>query len=168
MAWRRGIAVTIAGRVVTIAVLSGIGAWVGARWLAPGLPHGWMSSRSGERGEREFIDACAPCHDRSGQGVVGKGRPLVDSPWITGPPSRLIRIMLDGVAHTDGLGSPPTVPMPSWRIVDDEYIASAATYVRQHFGRGATPVDRAEVREIRRATAGRTRAWTRDELNGIP
>jgi mono/diheme cytochrome c family protein len=161
-------AVTPVVRVIAVVAVGGAALWFAIILIDPSWYSRWAARRSGERGAIEFSDACAPCHDRSGRGVTGKGRPLVDSPWVAGPSSRFIRIILDGVTHDPSMGPAPQVPMPSWRIVNDEYIASVATYARKHFGGGALAVGASEVREIRQATAGRARAWTRDELSRIP
>jgi hypothetical protein len=53
------------------------------------------------------------------------------------------------------------VPMGSNR---DEWIASAASYIRNTFGNNAPFVSAADVARIRAATTGRTANWTFDQL----
>ena len=43
-------------------------------------------------------------------------------------------------------------------------IAAVLTYIRQTWGQTAPPIDVAAVQQVRAATAGRTRAWTPEEL----
>jgi mono/diheme cytochrome c family protein len=51
--------------------------------------------------------------------------------------------------------------------LDDEQISSILTYLRREWGHTAPPVDPAEVKAIRAATAGHTDAWSSTELLGI-
>ena len=44
---------------------------------------------------------------------------------------------------------------------------TADTYVRRSWGNSASPIDPAEVSEVRGATAGRNRPWTEAELSRI-
>src|ERR1051325_8757124 len=49
-----------------------------------------------EPGRIQFQSYCAACHQYDGQGM-GDAPALAGSPWVTGPESRLIRIVLHGV-----------------------------------------------------------------------
>jgi mono/diheme cytochrome c family protein len=55
------------------------------------------------------------------------------------------------------------MPAHGGTLSDDE-IAAALTYIRRAWGQTAPPVDPADVRQIRGATAGRNRPWTPEEL----
>jgi hypothetical protein len=46
----------------------------------------------------------------------------------------------------------------------DQQIAAVLTYIRREWGHGASPVTPALVKDVRAATASRTRPWTNDEL----
>jgi mono/diheme cytochrome c family protein len=54
--------------------------------------------------------------------------------------------------------------MPAHGFLGDEAIAAILTYIRQSWGNDAPPIDEEEVAEVRAATSGREREWTRDEL----
>ena len=51
--------------------------------------------------------------------------------------------------------------------LSDEQIAAVLTYIRREWGHAGSPIDPAAVAETRRATAGRTRPWTNDELTKL-
>jgi mono/diheme cytochrome c family protein len=51
--------------------------------------------------------------------------------------------------------------------LSDAEIAAVLTYVRRAWGQTAAPIDPAAVQQVRTATAGRTRAWTPEELATI-
>ncbi|MFN8058528.1 MAG: c-type cytochrome [Vicinamibacterales bacterium] len=114
-----------------------------------------------------FGDTCGACHGRDGRGKTGIAPTLHQSPWVTGPDTRLVRIMFDGVS--DGPAAERfQLPMARWRILDDRQIAALASYVRRSWGHHQAIVDPETVGAIRRETADRTRPWTRVELSSIP
>ena len=53
---------------------------------------------------------------------------------------------------------------PLGPTLTDDQIANVLTYVRREWGHTASPVTPALVQEQRKATAGRTRPWTNEEL----
>ena len=115
-----------------------------------------------------FTTICAPCHQEGGQGLDGLAPPLLDSPWVLGPPERTLRIVLQGVrGPINVLGRWHTGEMPALGGLDDHQISAVLTYVRRAWGHTAAPVDPTHVAAIRQATAGRTDAWTQDELNQV-
>ncbi|HRE08265.1 MAG TPA: cytochrome c, partial [Opitutaceae bacterium] len=65
------------------------------------------------------------------------------------------------------LGRWHTGEMPAFGGLDNHQLSSILTYVRRAWGHTAPAVDPEQVEAIRRATAGRTDAWTQDELNQI-
>lgn len=121
-----------------------------------------------ENGRQLFTTICAACHQPGGQGLDGVAPPLLDSPWVLGPPERTVRIALQGVrGPINVLGRWHTGEMPAFGGLDDHQLSSILTYVRRAWGHTAPAVDPEQVEAIRRATAGRTDAWTQDELNQI-
>ena len=50
-----------------------------------------------ERGSAQFEAQCASCHERDGRGTEGGPPPLQGSPWVRGPETRLIKIVLHGM-----------------------------------------------------------------------
>jgi mono/diheme cytochrome c family protein len=69
-----------------------------------------------------------------------------------------IRILIGGKEGDIGL-MPPLGSM-----LNDDQIAAVLTYVRREWGQTGTTVDPAVVAAVRKATAGRPRPWTNDEL----
>jgi len=108
-------------------------------------------------GQKQFLVTCAPCHQPTGMGLPGVAKPLVGSPWALGPAVRAIRIVLHG---KEGQMLMP----PVGSSLTDEQIAAVLTYVRRSWGNTATPISPADVKEVRGATAGRSRPWTEAEL----
>jgi mono/diheme cytochrome c family protein len=120
-----------------------------------------------EAGKTLFAAVCAACHQLNGRGLDGLAPPLLDSEWILGSPERPVRIVLHGVrGPITVLGRVHTGDMPGFGgALDDQQVASILTYLRREWGHTASPVDPAQVKAIRAATAGQTDAWSPEELN---
>ena len=119
---------------------------------------------------KQVFNNCKTCHQADGRGTEGNYPPLDGSPYVNGPPERIIRIVLDGLQGEITVeGKTFNNVMPAWRgQMNDEKIAAVLTYVRQAWGNKAPPVDAAMVKSIREATAKRGRAWTVPELEAVP
>jgi mono/diheme cytochrome c family protein/glucose/arabinose dehydrogenase len=122
-----------------------------------------------DAGKTLFTAVCAACHQVTGRGLDGLAPPLLDSEWVLGTPERSVRIVLHGVrGPINVLGRIHTGDMPAFgAALDDLQIASVLTYLRREWGHTATPVEPAQVKAIRAATAGHTDAWSPEELNLI-
>jgi mono/diheme cytochrome c family protein len=109
-------------------------------------------------GEQIYGALCAACHQPDGGGKEKIAPPLVNSPLVLGPPGIPVRIMLHGKRG-------PTNVMPALgRLLADEQIASALTYIRRAWGHDASAIDPATVKGIRERTSGRARPWSAEEL----
>jgi mono/diheme cytochrome c family protein len=108
-------------------------------------------------GRDEFGKTCAACHQSNGAGLAGVAASLVGSAYVNGPPSRLIRIVLQG---KEGAMLMP----PIGGTLSDERLASILSFIRREWGNRGDPIDAAAVKEVRGATTGRRRAWTVEEL----
>ena len=119
-----------------------------------------------QQGERLYQNNCQGCHQQSGRGVPGAFPPVVGSPWVTGSPETLVRILLHGLqGPVDVAGATYNGAMPPWKdVLKDEEIAAVATYLRQWKPNAAPAVAGTEVAAMRTALAGRTAAWTAAEL----
>jgi mono/diheme cytochrome c family protein len=118
-----------------------------------------------DQGKVIYAGLCGACHQPSGTGLDGLAPPLVDSDWLLGKSDIPIRIVLHG------LGGPVVVAGKTWRlempplpILNDDQVASILTYLRREWEHTASPVSPAEVAKVRAAHAGRTKAWTAEEL----
>jgi mono/diheme cytochrome c family protein len=111
-------------------------------------------------GRDQYLGTCAGCHQARGTGLPGVAKPLVGSQWVLGAPPRLIRIVLQG---KEGEMLMP----PVGSTLTDEQLANVLTYVRRAWGNSASPIEPAQVHDVRGETAGRTKPWTEQELQRV-
>ncbi|HEY4336799.1 MAG TPA: cytochrome c [Puia sp.] len=106
-----------------------------------------------QRGKAIYEQTCLPCHQADAGGVPGMNPPLRKSPYVQGPPARLIGIILKGL--NDGVeidGETYSNPMPSFgAALKDQEIADVLSYLRGHFGNKAGPISKPQVSRIRQA-----------------
>ena len=121
-------------------------------------------------GRKHFGVYCAACHQADGSGTWGGPPPLMDSPWIRGPETRIIRIVLNGLRGPIEIkGKTYNLEMPGFRtMIDDVKLATLLTYARTRFGGLNEPLRPAVVNRVRAATKDRTGYWTAPELLEIP
>ncbi|HXB29583.1 MAG TPA: cytochrome c [Puia sp.] len=105
-----------------------------------------------QRGQKIYMNTCLTCHQADAGGVPGMTPPLQKSPYVQGPPVKLIGIVLNGL--NDGVeieGETYTNPMPPFStVLKDQEIADVLTYIRSHFGNKAGPITVAQVSRIRK------------------
>ncbi|HET9064881.1 MAG TPA: cytochrome c [Gemmatimonadales bacterium] len=117
-------------------------------------------------GATEYAQTCSVCHQTNGEGMTGVYPPLAGSDIAILPsPDRMIAIVLKG------LNGPVTVKgekydgtMAPWESLSDEQIAAITTYERSSWGNTSSAVTPEMVATIRAKVAGRTTAWTIEEL----
>lgn len=122
-------------------------------------------------GEVIFKGLCASCHGQDGKGINNGSAllpapPLAANKDVNADPDKLIRILLYGLSGPVD-GKMYSNVMPPLNGNDDNYIASALSYIRNSMGNKAPAVSADMVKKIRQETAGRTKSWTMDELNAI-
>jgi mono/diheme cytochrome c family protein/glucose/arabinose dehydrogenase len=118
-----------------------------------------------EAGRGMYEATCLACHQQHGLGQPGLAPPLVDSEWVSGPATRLVRIVLHGLRGPIKVkGESFELDMPALGALDDEQIAQAVSFVRREWGHTFDPVDPALVKKIRDETAAREDAWTEADL----
>ncbi|MDB6039589.1 MAG: dehydrogenase [Verrucomicrobiales bacterium] len=121
-----------------------------------------------DAGKELFTVTCAACHQPHGLGQEGLAPPIADSDWITGPPGRLIRIVINGVRGKINVkGRTYEMEMPPLGVFDNDQIAQVLTYVRREWGHTSSSVDTAFVNKVREQTVKREEAWTEGELSKI-
>jgi mono/diheme cytochrome c family protein len=109
-------------------------------------------------GQQIYGALCAACHQADGRGKEKIAPPLVGSDLVLGPQGIPVRIMLHGKRG-------PTNVMPALgRLLGDEQIAAALTYVRRAWGHTAPAIHAAAVKDVRTQTTGRARPWSVEEL----
>ena len=118
-----------------------------------------------EVGAAVYQRTCVPCHQANGEGLPGTFPPLGGADYVLGEPTRLVRIVLDGLEGAiDVGGATYTGVMPAWgKQLDDFEVAAVATHVRTHFGNDASAIPEAFVAEVRKASGARER-WRGPEL----
>ena len=100
---------------------------------------------------------CATCHQENGQGLpAAQFPPLKDSQWVQGNPDRLIALTLHGLLgpiEVNGKAYQGLVPMTPFKGLADREIAAVLTYVRSHFGNGASAILPEAVSRVRQITS---------------
>jgi mono/diheme cytochrome c family protein/glucose/arabinose dehydrogenase len=121
---------------------------------------------SAEQRGRLLFGNCVGCHQASGAGMPPVYPPLRDSPFVTGDPARLVRILLHGLegeVEVDGVtyrGVMPAAPIQS-----DGDLALLATWLRSQWGHASSAVTTDFVTRVRSADASRSGAWTLKSLD---
>lgn len=120
-------------------------------------------------GEKLFKAHCVSCHQAAGQGQPGQYPPLAASPWVTGEPAQLKRIVLHGLeGPIEVLGASYDGNMPYFAArLNDERLGAVLTFIRQAWGNDAGPVPPESVAATREATQERTKSWTVAELDAV-
>ena len=142
-------------------VMARIG-WPGKPGMAvAAAPLGAADQQRFAAGQEIFKNLCEGCHGADGREQPGVTPNIAGSPNVIGVPGVPIRVLLHGKEGSIGL-------MPAHGdTLDDAGIAAVLTYIRRAWGQTAPPIDAAAVQQVRAATAGRTRAWTPEELAQI-
>lgn len=118
-------------------------------------------------GARVYGTVCGACHQAQGTGVHGMFPPLAGSEWVTGPETRLVKIIMHGVTGDIEVNREiysSTMP-PFGSALSDGDIAAVATYIRSNFTNKAAPITEATVAKVRSEHASRSAPWTVAELN---
>lgn len=129
--------------------------------LAPRTPKMRMDAPNAaamHAGEAIFADACSACHKMDGQGVPRFFPSLRgDASLQSKDPTTIVRIILEGTRSLPTPAAPTPLSMPAfaWKL-DDNEIASVATYVRNSWGNAAPPVSASKVAKLRRKYAPRS------------
>ena len=127
-----------------------------------------------KKGQGIYKSLCFTCHGTDGKGMAipggKKGDTLaasfVNNRTILGHPEMSINVVLHGLTGpVDGRTYPnQMIPMKSY---DDDWVASALSYVRNNFGNRATFITPSQVAKVRKATAARKEPWTIDALRKV-
>jgi mono/diheme cytochrome c family protein/glucose/arabinose dehydrogenase/lysophospholipase L1-like esterase len=112
---------------------------------------------------------CGTCHQMDGGGLsASQFPPLRGTPWVTGSPERLIKVVLKGLLgpiEVAGREYPGQVPMTPYEgMLNDSEIAAVLTYVRNSFGNQASPISPELVRQVREEVKDKEGFWDPSEL----
>jgi mono/diheme cytochrome c family protein len=121
-------------------------------------------------GAAKFASYCSACHQYDGQGMGDAPSLDASSPWVSGPPERLIKIVLHGVkGKMEIAGRTYDREMPGFgKMLTDEQTASLLSFVRRRFAGINKPVTPAEVTHVRASNQDRTAYWSVEELLANP
>ena len=139
-------------------VLARIG-WPDKPGMAPAAaPLSAADQKRFSAGQEIYKNLCEGCHGADGREQPGATPNIAGAPTVVGAPGVPIRVLLHGKEGPIGL-------MPAHGdTLDDAELAAVLTYIRRAWGQTGAPIDPAAVQQVRAATAGRTRAWTPEEL----
>jgi putative heme-binding domain-containing protein len=121
-----------------------------------------------QRGYRSYTMVCIRCHGPDAKGAVSSdglqlAPSLVGSPRLLGPPEVSARILMHGLTGpVDGKKYPGV--MESMKRQDDEWIASALTFVRNSFGNAASRIEARDVAAVRKTTSDRVKPYTIEDF----
>src|SRR4029453_19406943 len=109
------------------------------------------SGAQAEPGSAQFEAQCASCHESDGRGTEGGPPPLQDSPWVAGPETRLIKIVLHGLrGQVEAKEKPSNLGRPGFpRTMTAEDLAAVLSSSRRRWGGRSERIAPAEVRRIR-------------------
>lgn len=104
------------------------------------------------RGKIVYTNICLACHMADGNGVPMMNPPIVNTEYVLGDKTRLIKIVLNGFKEDVQInGQSFSNNMTPHKDLTDLQIADVLTYVRKSFGNKATSVRAYEVKKVRAA-----------------
>jgi len=103
-------------------------------------------------GKAVYTQNCATCHQVDGHGVPNMNPPLIQTSYVLGDKTKLIKIVLNGFNEDVEInGNTYSNTMASHDFLKDQEIADVLTYVRNSFGNKASAVSVAMVKSLRAA-----------------
>lgn len=101
-------------------------------------------------GEQAYARHCLTCHQADGYGVPNLQPAITGGSWVQGEAQALaLFVMTGGFNSAERKDGESHNVMPAFRQLPDEELAALLTYIRQKFGKGASPVSAAEVAAAR-------------------
>jgi len=102
------------------------------------------------RGKVVYTNVCLPCHMADGGGVQNMNPPLINTTYVLGNKTTLIKIVLHGFNQNVEInGQTYSNTMGAHDDLSDQQIADVLTYVRRSFGNKASIVKATEVSKVR-------------------
>ena len=117
-----------------------------------------------ERG-RLLFGNCVGCHHASGSGMPPVYPPLRNSVYVTGDPSRLVRILLHGLeGELEVEGITYRGIMPAAPIQSDADLAILVSWLRSQWGHASSSITPEFVAKVRANDATRSGPWSASSL----
>lgn len=112
--------------------------------------HHSVSSSPMVRGKIVYNSICLACHMADGGGVPNMNPPLINTDYVLGDKTRLIKIVLNGFKEDVQInGQSFSNNMTPHSDLKDQQIADVLTYVRKSFGNKASRITALEVKNVR-------------------
>jgi ubiquinol-cytochrome c reductase cytochrome b subunit len=111
------------------------------------------TSPAAKAGQKVYQQNCSSCHGASGGGTPGAFPPLTNNPVVTGDPSDVIRIVLNGKTGAITVnGQGYNGRMPAWKSsLSNKDIANVVTYIRSALGtNSASAVSEKDVAKLKK------------------
>jgi mono/diheme cytochrome c family protein len=101
-------------------------------------------------GQRLYGRHCLSCHQADGGGVPNMQPASAGGAWVSGDARALaLFVMTGGFDSAARKESDNGNVMPAFGQLSDDELAAILTYIREKFGKGASPVSAAQVAEAR-------------------
>ena len=101
-------------------------------------------------GKLVYTQNCASCHQVDGHGVQNMNPPLIQTSYVLGDKTKLIKIILNGFNEDVEInGNTYSNTMASHDFLKDQEIADVLTYIRHSFSNKASAVSVAMVKSVR-------------------
>ena len=101
-------------------------------------------------GQQAYARNCLGCHQSDGYGVPNMQPAITGGTCVQGDAKALaLFVMTGGFNSAERKESESHNVMPAFRQLSDDELSAILTYIRQKFGKGASPVSAAEVAEAR-------------------
>jgi mono/diheme cytochrome c family protein len=108
------------------------------------------------RGKIVYNSICLACHMADGGGVPTMNPPLIQTSYVLGDKTTLIKIVLNGFKEDVEInGQKYSNNMTPHSDLKDQEIADVLTYVRKSFGNKASSVTVSEVKKVRAANVAK-------------
>ena len=105
---------------------------------------------SKQKGAAVYKQYCLTCHQADGGGVPRMNPPLIQTSYVTGDKSKLIKWVLQGSVEKVLIdGQKYSNNMPAQKNLTDQQIADVLTYIRGSFGNKSLSISSTDVKLIR-------------------
>ena len=128
------------------------------------------------KGAAIFGSACQACHGADGNGIKSLASPLNRSEWVTGNKTKLISVVLFGLAgpvEVNGhLYKSPEINgdmsgIGYSKAYSDKEITQLLSFIRKSWQNNSDKVASENISEVRQKYMGREKAFTAEELDGM-
>jgi mono/diheme cytochrome c family protein len=113
--------------------------------------HHSTTAASMARGKIVYNNICLACHMADGKGVPMMNPPLINTDYVLGDKTRLIKIVLNGFKEDVQInGQTFSNNMSPHADLKDRQIADVLTFVRRSFGNKVSRIYAYEVKKVRK------------------